>query len=186
MIAKPDQLIKRRGKLGLIKIKTDLHEAQGWIKEKMASPFKIGNTQGKLRNFIIEPFVPHTDEEEMYCAIYSTKTGDRVLFYHQGGVDIGDVDAKAAFIDIEIDQLPDKDSISSLLGEVNCEKSKELISEFLIQLFQVYRDLYFTYMEINPLVVKDGKIFILDLAAKIDQVNHTIVYYGSNILKDIG
>ena len=29
LIAKPDQMIKRRGKLGLIKIKTDLDQAQG-------------------------------------------------------------------------------------------------------------------------------------------------------------
>ena len=46
MIAKPDQLIKRRGKLGLIKIKTDLENARDWIREKMASPFKIGETEG--------------------------------------------------------------------------------------------------------------------------------------------
>ena len=46
LIAKPDQLIKRRGKLGLIKIKTDLENARDWIREKMASPFKIGETEG--------------------------------------------------------------------------------------------------------------------------------------------
>ena len=46
LIAKPDQLIKRRGKLGLIKIKSDLENARDWIREKMASPFKIGETEG--------------------------------------------------------------------------------------------------------------------------------------------
>ena len=29
-------------------------------------------------------------------------------------------------------------------------------------------DLYFTYLEINPLVVTGGKIYILDLASKLD------------------
>ena len=57
-----------------------------------------------------------------------------------------------------------------LLSEVKCENTKELISRFLQSLFMVYRDLYFTYMEINPLVIKNGKVYILDLAAKIDQV----------------
>ena len=60
-------------------------------------------------------------------------------------------------------------------SRISKTEEKEIICEFLIQLFQVYRDLYFTYMEINPLVVKDGKIFILDLAAKIDQV---LTYYN--------
>lgn len=35
-------------------------------------------------------------------------------------------------------------------------------------LYKVYVDLYFTYLEINPLVVTDTGIYILDLAAKID------------------
>ena len=87
-------MIKRRGKLGLIKVKTNVDNGLAWIKEKMAKPFTIGTTTGMLRQFIMEPFVPHTDEEEMYCAIYATKTGDRILFYHRGGVDVGDVDQK--------------------------------------------------------------------------------------------
>eukprot|EP00095_Tigriopus_kingsejongensis_P010303 maker-scaffold148_size310697-snap-gene-1.24 protein:Tk10303 transcript:maker-scaffold148_size310697-snap-gene-1.24-mRNA-1 annotation:"atp-citrate synthase" len=35
LVAKPDQLIKRRGKLGLIKVKADFSEAQQWIQERM-------------------------------------------------------------------------------------------------------------------------------------------------------
>lgn len=163
-------MIKRRGKLGLIKIKTDLNQGFSWIKEKMASPFTIGNTTGMLRQFIMEPFVPHSDEDEMYCAIYATKTGDRILFYHQGGVDVGDVDQKASFIDVDIDSMPTIEQISQLLKMVDCDKKKELISSFLYELYVVYRNLYFTYMEINPLVIKDGKVYVLDLAAKIDQV----------------
>ena len=52
-------MIKRRGKLGLIKVKAQLDEAVGWIKAKMAEPFTIGSTTGMLRQFIVEPFVPH-------------------------------------------------------------------------------------------------------------------------------
>jgi succinyl-CoA synthetase beta subunit len=58
----------------------------------------------------------------------------------------------------------------SLLSDVKCKDDQLLISNFLVALFDVYRRLYFTYMEINPIVVKDGKVFILDLAAKVDQV----------------
>lgn len=33
-------------------------------------------------------------EEEAYVCIYSHRYADTILFHHQGGVDIGDVDAK--------------------------------------------------------------------------------------------
>ena len=34
--------------------------------------------------------------EEMYVCIYSHREGDTILFYHEGGVEIGDVDSKAS------------------------------------------------------------------------------------------
>lgn len=43
-----------------------------------------------------------------------------------------------------------------------------LIREFIESLYKVYVDLYFTYLEINPLVVTSDSIYILDLAAKLD------------------
>lgn len=63
---------------------------------------KIGNASGKLRNFIIEPFIPHKDAEEAYVCIYSHRTADTILFYHQGGVDIGDVDSKALKLEVPV------------------------------------------------------------------------------------
>jgi len=32
--------------------------------------------------------------EEFYVCIYSHREGDTILFHHEGGVEIGDVDAK--------------------------------------------------------------------------------------------
>nr|XP_023018774.1 LOW QUALITY PROTEIN: ATP-citrate synthase-like [Leptinotarsa decemlineata] len=54
-----------------------------------------------------------------------------------------------------------------LLGGVVSAK-KEMISTFIFNLYKLYTELYFTYLEINPLVVTDKEIFILDLAAKLD------------------
>ena len=45
------------------------------------------------------------------------------------------------------------------------------MAKFVTALYRLYVDLYFTYLEINPLVVTDDKIYILDLAAKV-----TLVY----------
>lgn len=59
LVVKPDQLIKRRGKLGLIHINADLPAVQKWIADRMNKNQQVGKANGKLKTFIIEPFVPH-------------------------------------------------------------------------------------------------------------------------------
>ena len=66
MVVKPDQLIKRRGKLGLIKVDADLDGVREWLAVKMNDELEIGASKGKLTNFIIEPFVKHEPSEEFY------------------------------------------------------------------------------------------------------------------------
>lgn len=130
---------------------------------------KIGHTTGKLKHFIIEPFVSHADNDEMYICIYSNRDGETILFHHEGGIDIGDVDAKALTYAVPIDQTLNENQMeNSLLKNVPNDR-RSLLSKFIIKLFQVYMDLQFTYLEINPLVVKTDGIYILDLASRLDQ-----------------
>ncbi|XP_053676296.1 ATP-citrate synthase [Anopheles nili] len=168
LVVKPDQLIKRRGKLGLIAVNKNLTQVKAWVNERMGKDQKVGNATGKLRNFIIEPFVPHKDNEEAYVCIYSHRTADTILFYHQGGVDIGDVDSKALKLEVPVGQdtsLADIEKV--LLTEISAPK-KRRVANFVYNLYRMYVDLYFTYLEINPLVVTNDSIYILDLAAKVD------------------
>lgn len=58
---------------------------------------KVGKTKGRLSHFIMEPLVVHKPEEELYVAIYSKMNNDIILFYEQGGVDVGDIDEKVNF-----------------------------------------------------------------------------------------
>ncbi|XP_020285486.1 ATP-citrate synthase [Pseudomyrmex gracilis] len=169
LVVKPDQLIKRRGKLGLIKVNADLSTVQKWVEQRMNKDQRVGKATGKLKTFIIEPFVPHKPEEEAYVCIYSHRNADTILFHHQGGVDIGDVDAKALKLDVPVGgQLPDQSTlIKTLLTNVVDDK-KVMIAQFIESLYKMYVNLYFTYLEINPLVVTDTSIYVLDLAAKLD------------------
>lgn len=59
LVVKPDQLIKRRGKLGLIEVNADLSAVKSWVEERIGRDQKVGRATGKLRNFIIEPFIHH-------------------------------------------------------------------------------------------------------------------------------
>ncbi|XP_019875306.1 ATP-citrate synthase isoform X1 [Aethina tumida] len=169
LVVKPDQLIKRRGKLGLIAVNKDLNEVKQWIADRMNKDQVVGPATGKLRNFIIEPFVKHREDEEFYVCIYSHRFADTILFYHQGGVDIGDVDSKAVKLDVPVDKstVTEEEIVSKLLGEVSAAK-KSMTGKFIYNLYKMYVNLHFTYLEINPLVVTDKEIYILDLAAKLD------------------
>jgi len=169
LVVKPDQLIKRRGKLGLIKVNTDFDTVKAWVAEKMAQNQKIGKATGKLRKFIVEPFLPHTQTEEAYVCIYSKRDKDVVLFCHEGGVDIGDVDSKASVLEVPIQdtmEISTESIINKLLTKFQGDKN--LVARFIKSLYKQYVELYFTYLEINPLVVTGGKVYILDLAAKLD------------------
>lgn len=169
LVVKPDQLIKRRGKLGLIKAGTDLAGVKDWLTNKLGKEFKVGASCGRLKRFIIEPFIEHKQNEEFYICILSHRYGDTILFHHEGGIDIGDVDAKAVKLEVPVEGvLEDSEIQNKLLVNVSAE-NKQTLTKFISSLYAVYRDLFFTYLEINPLVVTSEGIFILDLAAKIDQ-----------------
>ena len=42
LVVKPDQMIKRRGKLGLLKVNVDLAEVKKWVSEKMDVETHVG------------------------------------------------------------------------------------------------------------------------------------------------
>ncbi|PPQ67747.1 hypothetical protein CVT26_007033 [Gymnopilus dilepis] len=181
LVAKPDQLIKRRGKAGLLALNKTWDEAKQWIQQRAGKPQKVESVTGTLNNFIVEPFLPHPSNTEYYVCITSAREGDSILFTHEGGVDIGDVDAKALVLNLPVTQpFPSREVIAeTLLKHVPAEK-KETLVDFLIRLYSVYVDLHFAYLEINPLVVLDGvnggepQVCYLDMAAKLDQTAESI------------
>ncbi|KPP72842.1 ATP-citrate synthase-like [Scleropages formosus] len=168
LVVKPDQLIKRRGKLGLVGIDLDLTGVKEWLKSHLMKETVVGKAKGLLKNFLIEPFVAHKQEDEFYVCIFATREGDHVLFHHEGGVDVGDVDAKAQRLLVGVDQKLESSALKNHLLSHVPDHKREVLASFLVGLFNFYEDLYFTYLEINPLVVTEDCVYVLDMAAKID------------------
>ena len=128
----------------------------------------MGRATGKLRTFIIEPFLPHKESEESYICIFSHRNGDTILFHPEGGVDVGDIDAKAHKLEVPIGAHPTESEVNFSLLKTYPEANKVRLARFILDLYKAYVDLYFTYLEINPLVVTSSSIHVLDLAAKLD------------------
>ena len=69
LVVKPDQLIKRRGKAGLLAINKTWPEVVAWIKDRMNKECQVEVVTGILDHFIVEPFVPHDSSDEYYICI---------------------------------------------------------------------------------------------------------------------
>lgn len=103
--------------------------------------------------------------------------GDWILFTHEGGVDVGDVDAKAEklLIPVDLSEYPSNEEIAATLLKKVPKGVHNVLVDFISRLYAVYVDCQFTYLEINPLVVipnpdrTSAEVFFLDLAAKLDQ-----------------
>lgn len=76
-VAKPDQLIKRRGKSGLLALNKPWPEAKAWIAERAGKSQKVEHVEGVLRQFLVEPFVPHPSDTEYYININSVREVSR-------------------------------------------------------------------------------------------------------------
>ena len=107
----------------------------------------------------------------------SSLQGDWILFTHEGGVDVGDVDAKAEkiLIPVDLSEYPSNEEIASTLLKKVPKGVHNVLVDFITRLYAVYVDCQFTYLEINPLVVipnstaTSAEVHFLDLAAKLDQ-----------------
>ncbi|KAK0747472.1 hypothetical protein B0T21DRAFT_354427 [Apiosordaria backusii] len=176
-VAKPDQLIKRRGKSGLLALNKTWPEAKAWIAERAGKVQQVEHVEGVLRQFLVEPFVPHPSNTEYYININSVRDGDWILFTHEGGVDVGDVDEKAEkiLIPVDLSEFPSNEEIAATLLKKIPKGLHNVLVDFIVRLYAVYVDCQFTYMEINPLVVipnedaTSASVHFLDLAAKLDQ-----------------
>ncbi|KAJ9656711.1 beta subunit of ATP citrate lyase [Coniosporium apollinis] len=176
-VAKPDQLIKRRGKSGLLALNKTWPEAREWIEARAGKSQRVETVDGVLRQFLVEPFVPHPSDTEYYININSVREGDWILFTHEGGVDVGDVDAKAEklLIPVDLSEFPSNEEIAATLLKKVPEGVHNVLVDFISRLYAVYVDCQFTYLEINPLVVipnadaTSAEVHFLDLAAKLDQ-----------------
>ncbi|KAI5297004.1 hypothetical protein KEM56_005156, partial [Ascosphaera pollenicola] len=176
-VAKPDQLIKRRGKSGLLALNVTWDEAKAWVAQRAAKEINVEGTKGVLRTFLVEPFVKHEQKEEYYININSVREGDWILFTPEGGVDVGDVDAKASkiLIPVNLEKFPSNEDLAATLLAGVPSGIHNVLIDFIVRLYAVYVDCQFTYLEINPLVViptpdaSSAAVHFLDLAAKLDQ-----------------
>lgn len=163
-------LFGQRGKNSLVLLDADYAAAQQFITQRMDTSISVSGVTGILTTFLIEPFVPHTDE--FYLSIQTVRHGDRLSFAACGGVDIeenwdavhsvvvpsGEPEVPVSISDAHI--LPLLEGVSPNL--------KSTLVQFLMACFQTYVDLDMTLLEMNPFTVKELQPAILDARVELD------------------
>jgi len=167
LVVKPDQLFGKRGAHGLVLLDANWDQVKEYLREMMKKEVLVGTVVGHLTHFLVEPFIPHEQSDELYVAIKSDYEGDIIYFSTNGGVDIEANWDKVSQIKVDIlDGLNDLNITSELPEELGV--NLDIVAEFVRALYDFYVDFGFSYLEINPFVVQDGKIVPLDLVARLD------------------
>ena len=169
LVAKPDQLFGKRGKNNLLFVDKSWDEIKQWIAERMNQQVTItqttGTTNGVLTHFLVEQFVPH--EHEYYVAITTNRDGDTIHFSVQGGVDIEEVWDTVVTLEIPIlSSIEDMDVETFLPDELGALTPQ--VANFVKALYRFFVEYHFTYLELNPFTMQDGKVVPLDAVAKVD------------------
>ncbi len=167
LVVKPDMLFGRRGKHDLVLLNTNLHEAEQFIKEKLGREAKISGVKGPLTHFILEPFVPHSDE--YYFSILSTREGSSMSFSVAGGMDVEENWGKMVHIEVPMGRSADElDLEGALEGRLPPER-KAKTAEFMRACHKVFMELDLTLLEMNPFTFDtEGNPVPLDMRVELD------------------
>lgn len=187
LVAKPDMLFGKRGKNGLVLFRdtkpgdVSLAKASSWIDEKSSTKQSVsfsfeGDTPtgepkvDMLTHFIVEPFTPHSQEEEYY--ISATCVGDDDVLYMsaEGGMEVEENWDKVVEVKFPITATEEEiaEKIKKNIPKDVAKHDKDAFAEFAIGFFKAYRELNFAYLEINPFVLQGKKVELLDMVAKLD------------------
>jgi len=165
LACKPDQLVGKRGKHGLIKLDATYDEVKAWLGEMRGKEVTIGKATDKLTHFIIEPFLPQ--KVEYYIAFKSERFGDNIHFSTMGGVDIEENWDSVVTIPVDVGSNIDEVDIAGKLPADLGDK-KQMFSDLIKGLYKFYLELNFAFLEFNPIAVVDNTIVPLDTKARID------------------
>ena len=178
LVVKPDMLFGKRGKNGLVLFKIDkpgdvkLEDAAKWIEEKQSGEVTLLSGQkGMLSHFIVEPFTPHTQDQEYYICATVVDNDDVLYMSAEGGMEVEEGwEEKVNEVRIPITMSDEEieEAVRANVPEKIPAENRENFAKFAIEFFKFYRDLNFAYLEINPIVMVGNNTYILDLVARLD------------------
>lgn len=165
LVIKPDQLFGKRGKLGLVLLNADFQQVKEYLQQYLNKEITIGKATDKLTNFLIEPYLEH--EKEYYLSITSERDHDLINFSEEGGINVEENWHKVIKIEVPTTSEP-------ILEKIN---ASEKIKGFIKEVFSIFRQNHFCYLEFNPFTIdKNNNLVLLDTVAQVDSCGITLPF----------
>ncbi|CAN1187442.1 ATP-citrate synthase alpha chain protein 1 [Linum perenne] len=165
LVVKPDMLFGKRGKSGLVALNLDLAQVASFVKERLGKEVEMSGCRGPITTFIVEPFIPH--DQEFYLNIVSERLGCSVSFSECGGIEIEENWDKVKTIFVPTGESFTSEICAPLIATLPLEIRGE-IDKFISVVFTLFQDLDFTFLEMNPFTLVDGKPYPLDMRGELD------------------
>lgn len=165
LVVKPDMLFGKRGKSGLVALNLDLAQVIAFVKERLGKEVEMGGAKAPITTFIVEPFVPHDDE--FYMSIVSERLGSTISFSECGGIEIEENWDKVKSVFIPTEQSLTAELCAPLIATLPLE-IRGKIETFIKGVFNLFLDLDFTFLEMNPFTLVNGEPYPLDMRGELD------------------
>lgn len=153
-VVKVDQGVKKRGKQGLIALNV--------VKKDVVDSVKALSKKGFSR-FVAEPMVPHDENEERYVSFERTRAGIVVQYSEHGGVNVED----------------DPESV-----KVYTPTDVPLPKTFVRHVLKVMDEQHLSFVEINPLIVRENDCLLLDAAVLADSAGEYVAKWTEDDVVD--
>src|SRR2546427_5600567 len=165
LVAKAHEALGSRLKLGLVKVDLDLAGATAAIREMLGR--QVGSIT--VSQVIISEMIPHKDE--YYAAVKSSREGAEILVANCGGIEVEANWDRVKKLKAEVGHTPAPDALEQLAKEAGFSKTMApKVAAFLGRLFACFDNEDAQYLEVNPVVARegDGELVALDAVTLLD------------------
>lgn len=150
LVVKPDMLFGKRGKYGLVKVNANIDEVKEFVAERIDTPIKIGDVEGKLTHWIIEPFVQH--EVEFYFSMESLREYTSIRFSPKGGIEVEENWDAIRTLNVPVGETVEQqpqEQLDQLLEGVPTNMRAATMT-YITAMFALFEELDFVSVETNP------------------------------------
>ncbi|MFI5271231.1 MAG: ATP citrate lyase citrate-binding domain-containing protein [Candidatus Saccharimonadales bacterium] len=150
-VVKVDEAVKGRFKKGLVLLNI--------TRDGLAEAVQNLTSKG-YKWLIIEPVIEHKPEDERYFSLTMDRQGKTLSFSPKGGVEIENNQDSISHIKLKDDE--DESSLATFA------KQSGLGPEVVQKLVNLFTKDYFSFLEINPFLLNEDKLTLLDAAIEVD------------------
>ncbi len=165
LVGKAHEALGSRFKLGLVKIGLDVAGAADAVREMIGR--EVGSI--KISQVIVSEMVAHKDE--YYAAVKSTRDGAEILLASCGGIEVESNWDRVKKLPVEVGETPDQDELEKLAKDAGFsgDQAKKM-ADFAKKLFACFDNEDGQYLEVNPVVLREGngEVVALDAVTLLD------------------